>query len=455
MKFIAIIGYLIIFHSPLVRCQSFGNEIIKYCIESKEKVPYNSQQSMFKFNIVNNIILNSNGKKYSGYVWLRLWDEEKIKSRTQDYIDKSYYSNKEKVKMAKLTTTVPKNKKRGIYKPWLNNKTIDKWIEEEIVTSLFNFSKDIFQLDSTNWSDGIDLNPKKLIDNISLKNAINDKYILGVINNFESKSYFYNAKSNYLELFSNQFIEEDGCFEKLFQCDDFLVEIVNGQVTGNVVFLNKYHQKLFACNNKDAQFSYSVYHPLFNTVLFVINRDKTSTKLNIYDNNKTYLEAEFIDKELVKFNLKSADGSMSKYYEKAEVNDILKIFEAGVLYTEISKNKVGQIASINIYESGTLERTMQFLKYPSDYTTAIYKDGKISKMEVYRDDKLHGKYIEFDDFGRIVQSGNFVDGIKDGIWTYIEYKENDYDEINLNSILSNNEIESKKEEIWSDGLLKN
>ncbi|MDQ7948465.1 MAG: hypothetical protein REI78_00715 [Pedobacter sp.] len=58
--------------------------------------------------------------------------------------------------------------------------------------------------------------------------------------------------------------------------------------------------------------------------------------------------------------------------------------------------------------------------------TLYYPDGNVMNVQHYLSGKLHGEFISFDKYGKIVAKGNYVNGLKDGDWILESGKQKSY-----------------------------
>jgi antitoxin component YwqK of YwqJK toxin-antitoxin module len=452
MKKLVIVKMFVLLQTNILFAQSLVNEMFSYYSVVKETGPYNNQHSDCRLILENNTFFAEKEIKYSGYIWLRLLDEEKITSYSKE---KSAISGFGNVEIDDKTIKVTKKKQRGVYKPWINNKTIENWIEDDIIPVILNYSQILFNVDSVSWTNGINFNPIDPLEKIMSKFNINQEVLGNIINNSYNNWKHDIGDNEYLEMYSNSFIEEDNDYRDLFQCNDFLVEVIDGQITGNLIFMNLNHQKLFSINYLNPTSQLEIYHPLFNTILYKISYENDALKFKVLDNSKTFYEGEFKSNDLLKFSLKEPNGIISHTYEKDKANELLRKYKSGAIEMEISKSENNLINYIKLYDLGILTKFLQFVNYPTDFSNIAYKDGKLQKNENYTKSKLNGTYKEYDTYGRTIIEGQFTDGLKNGIWNYFDYKERYSTEWDYNGILIKNEIEKHREETWDNGLIIN
>jgi antitoxin component YwqK of YwqJK toxin-antitoxin module len=119
--------------------------------------------------------------------------------------------------------------------------------------------------------------------------------------------------------------------------------------------------------------------------------------------------------EVVKCDQKTLTLKVLKQKSEMVINGVKKNhFEAGKLVEFTWKEGPQLTPYYKIIDGDTLTKGQLFCGLETGEWTTFYASGKIEEVQFYKDGKLHGEYLFYNEDGILIEKGNFNNGIREG-----------------------------------------
>ncbi|MEP0213642.1 MAG: hypothetical protein ABJD66_10535 [Cellulophaga sp.] len=150
-------------------------------------------------------------------------------------------------------------------------------------------------------------------------------------------------------------------------------------------------------------------------------------------------------------------GKWKEYYENGNLSILSKLPDGihKVFYKNGNLKIKGQFKNSledglfkEFYENGKLK---SITEYPNGESIEYYPDGKTIKLKVKFNSlrKENGNYISYYETGNLESTGNFKNGLKDGIWKYFDYYSSEEKVVRITEY--NNELKINEKRFFENG----
>ena len=197
-------------------------------------------------------------------------------------------------------------------------------------------------------------------------------------------------------------------------------------------------------------FSFYSFHTLFSQNNFNENGEKEGSWVGYHENGNIKYKGQFVkDKEVGIFNYYDYSGNLLiklNYIDPGTMSQV-EIYDAnGVIKSTgyyLNKEKHGVWVSYNIkkekisqeqyrkgllngdciyyYNNGVVSETYYYIDgFREGAAEMFYRSGHLNMQGNYYKDKLHGQVIfYYDDHNKIESKGQYVMGLKDSLWIFL------------------------------------
>ncbi len=234
--------------------------------------------------------------------------------------------------------------------------------------------------------------------------------------------------------------------DKDFICRDYLVFFKDGIPTGKIIFFNRLDNVMLELNFLKPSNKIVVKNPYFNIMFAEVDNENKDSEYSFYNSITNNI---FMKISPTNISIKNNTGELLMHYSKYNESNssVISFFQNGLLSRKInvkdSKKLIfdyyeGKISSITCTKDGKKNGAQK----------SYFSNGNVEKIENYIDDELNGKYLEFNESGRLKVDGFFENGLKENIWTEYWYHESEEAPDGMS-------ISKTKIETWENGIVVN
>ena len=125
----------------------------------------------------------------------------------------------------------------------------------------------------------------------------------------------------------------------------------------------------------------------------------------------------------------------------------IDIFEPLTLKNEVMRTRfLTLLALIFVFTLGVAQEIKPQFEKQEDLVKAtyFYEDGQVKEIGFFKNDKLHGEWVSFDQEGRKTAIANYAEGLKVGTWYVVtnqSVKELTYESNKLVSVKEVNDLD--------------